>query len=84
MSLATVARSVAIAVAVLVASISPEAFAGGKGPDGYERWSDDIVDLPPVTALEGIRGIAIATAQRAAGQTHENGTPAHAGGLALQ
>ena len=45
MSLATVARSVAIAVAVLVASISPEAFAGGKGPDGYERWSDDIVDL---------------------------------------
>ena len=44
----------------------------------------DVADVAPFTAMEGIGGIAILATQRAAGQTHEHGGPAHAGGFALQ
>jgi hypothetical protein len=47
-------------------------------------FGEDVVDLPPLSAVEGIRGVAVLAAQRTAGQAHEHGGPADAAGFALQ
>src|SRR5690606_35175426 len=44
----------------------------------------DVVDLPPLPAVEGVGGVAVLAAQRAAGQAHEHGRPAGGVGLALE
>src|ERR1700741_5120455 len=47
-------------------------------------FGEDVVDRPPLAAVEGVRGIAVLAAQRAAGQAHEDRGPARLAGLALQ
>ena len=45
---------------------------------------NNLIDLMPLAAVEGIFGIAPAATQRASSQAHEHGRPADAVGLALQ
>ena len=40
--------------------------------------------FPPLTAVEGVGGVAVTATQRAAGQAHEHGRPAGVAGFALQ
>jgi len=49
-----------------------------------EHLGDDVVDIAPLPAMEGVLGVAVAAAQRATGQAHEHGRPAGGVGLALQ
>jgi hypothetical protein len=45
---------------------------------------EDLVDRPPAATVEGVGGVAVLAAQRAAGQAHEHGRAPRVAGLALQ
>ena len=64
-----------------------ERLAAGDAHVAYAVACDlgqDVVDRPPLAAVEGVGGVAIRAAQRAARQPNEHRRPARLAGLALQ
>jgi hypothetical protein len=70
-----------------VAGTLGKRFAAGDGDVAnavVAHAREDFIHRHPLAAGEGVGGVAVAAAQRAAGQAHEHGGPAHRAGLALQ
>ena len=69
------------------AALLRQRFAAGDADMAHVVGGDfvqDAVDVAPFAAVEGVGGIAILAAQRAAGQAHEHGRPSGVAGFALQ